>query len=492
MNIIKAIHDPHLFKPLFRDVATWASWVVFMKALFALAMTGDELALYQQCTGRQTPPSAPFREGWVPTGRRSGKSFIAALIAVFLACFRDYRPHLAPGERAMILIIAADRYQAQNIFRYVKGFLASNPMLSKMVESEKTESIDLVNRVTIQVATCSYRSIRGFTAASVICDEVAFWRADDGANPATEVLRAVRPALATIPDSLLLAISSPYARSGPLYQAFADHHGQDGSDVLCWQAPTTLMNPTISQKLIDRDMALDPEAARSEWLAEFRSDLEAFLTIEAIQAVTVQGRFELPPMPNVTYAAFVDPSGGRRDAAGLAIGHKEKDLVVVDVARRWKAPHDPAVVAGEMAGILKTYRVKKVTGDRYAGAWPEQEFFKHQVGYEASDKDKSGLYLTFLPMVLSGQVELLDNQTLFNELRALERRTRKGGRDQVDHPPKGHDDLANAVAGLTSLVAVKRMGSGGVFEFYRQEFEKQQAEEAKQAGQAPTEKENAA
>ena len=183
MNIIKAINDPHLFKPLFRDLKTWASWVVFLKALFALAMTGSELAIYRQCTGREKPPSEPFREAWVPTGRRSGKSFIAALVAVFLACFRDYRPYLAPGERAMILIIAADRYQAQVIFRYVKGFLASNPMLSKMVEAEKTESIDLANRVTIQVATCSYRSIRGFTAAAVICDEVAFWRADDGGEP---------------------------------------------------------------------------------------------------------------------------------------------------------------------------------------------------------------------------------------------------------------------------------------------------------------------
>lgn len=472
MDIIEAKDDLHLFKPLFRDLATWSIWFVFLKALFALSMTKGELALYRECTGRETPPQAPFREAWVPTGRRSGKSFIAALVAVFLACFKDYRPHLAPGERAMILIIAADRAQAQNIFRYVKGFLASNPMLSKMVEGEKMESVDLANRVTIQVATCSYKSIRGFTAAAVICDEVAFWAADDGANPATEVLRAVRPALATIPDSLLLCISSPYARSGPLWEAFNRHHGKDDSDVLCWQAATTVMNPTISQKLIDRDMELDPEAARAEWLAEFRSDLEVFLPIEAILAVTVQGRYELPPIESVYYSAFVDPSGGRRDAAALVIGHKEGGRVVVDLARRWKSPHDPGIVAADMAGVLKGYRVRRVTGDRYGGAWPEAEFFKHGIGYTPSDKDKSALYLAFLPMVLSGQVELVDNQTLFNELRAMERRTRKGGRDQVDHPPKGHDDLANAVAGVCSLLGVSRLPNSGLREYYRQEYER--------------------
>ena len=102
-----------------------------MKALFALDMNTEEQAVYQQCTGREKPPEQPFREAWCPTGVRSGKSFIAALVAVFLACFRDYRPHLAPGERAEILIVAADRSQAGVILRYVKGFLASNPMLCK-------------------------------------------------------------------------------------------------------------------------------------------------------------------------------------------------------------------------------------------------------------------------------------------------------------------------------------------------------------------------
>ncbi len=454
IDIVKAIHDPHLFKPLFRDLKTWTSWVVFLKSLFALPMTGDELALYQQCTGRQTAPTEPFREAWAPTGVRSGKSFIAALVAVFLACFRDYRPHLAPGERAMILVIAGDRSQAQVILRYIKGFLATNPMLSRLVENEKAESIDLTNMVTVTVATCSYKSVRGFTAAAVILDEIAFWL-DEGANPATEVLRALRPRLATIPNSLLLAISSPYARSGPLWTAFQDHHGKDDSDVLCWQAATRTMNPTISQALIDRDLAVDPEAARSEWFAEFRSDLEAFLTIEAIQAVTIPGRYELPPMPGISYTAFCDPSGGRKDAATLAIAHKEKDFAVVDLARRWKAPHDPSQVAAEMAAILKDYRLRKVTGDRYAGAWPETEFSKHGVRYSPAEKSKSDIYIEFLPMVLSGRVELVENKTLFSELRALERRTRKGGRDLVDHPPRGQDDLANSIAGVCIQIGGK-------------------------------------
>lgn len=450
ISIVEAMRDPNLFRPLFKDLASWGAWQTFLKALFALPLKKAEVALYRQATGRETVPGQPFREAWVVAGRRSGKSFIAALVGVYLACFKDYRPHLAPGERAHILVVAADRQQAQVVFRYIRGFLAVNAMLARMVEAERAESVDLTNRVTLSVATCSYRALRGYTLAAAICDEVAFWRSEDSADPATEVIRAVRPALASIPGSLLLCISSPYARSGPLWEAYRKHYGED-SDTLVWQAPTRLMNPTIAQELIDRDMMADPEAARSEWLGEFRSDLETFLPLEALEAVVTPGRYELPPQAGVSYTAFVDPSGGRGDAAALALAHVEGERVILDVARRWPAPHNPQAVIQEMAGICKAYGVRKVCGDRYAGSWPSQEFTRHGIGYDPAPQDKSRIYLDFLPLVLSGRCELLDVKRLLSELRDLVRRPRSGGRDLVDHPPKGSDDLANAAAGAVTL-----------------------------------------
>ena len=45
---------------------------------------------------------------------RPAKSFVLATIAVFLACFRDWRPHLGPGERGTVMVIAADRRQARD------------------------------------------------------------------------------------------------------------------------------------------------------------------------------------------------------------------------------------------------------------------------------------------------------------------------------------------------------------------------------------------
>jgi hypothetical protein len=113
---LRAIWDPKLFKPWFRDPASWAAWFAFLRALFALPLPEDDLAIYQQCTGRTEAPTKPATEGWLICGRRAGKSFMLALIAVYLACFHQYRRYLAPGERATIMIIARDRKQSRVIF----------------------------------------------------------------------------------------------------------------------------------------------------------------------------------------------------------------------------------------------------------------------------------------------------------------------------------------------------------------------------------------
>jgi hypothetical protein len=109
VNILQACDDPKLFAPFFKKPSSWIAWRAFLAALFALPMTAQELAIYRQHTGRDTPPSSPSAEAVLVIGRRGGKSFIMALVAVFLSCFKDYRPFLQPGERATVAVIAADR-----------------------------------------------------------------------------------------------------------------------------------------------------------------------------------------------------------------------------------------------------------------------------------------------------------------------------------------------------------------------------------------------
>lgn len=449
VSILDALDDPLLFGPHF-NAATWNRWRVFLKALFALPLDADDLPIYAEHTGRNDPPVRPATEAALIVGRRGGKSRILALIAVFLACFRDYAQFLAPGEVGTIAVIAANRAQARAIFRYCSGLLKAVGLLASLIADESTEAIELTNRVRVEIGTASFRTTRGYTLIACLCDEIAFWRQEEtSANPDTEILRALRPGLASIPGSMLLLASSPYAKRGELYSAYRRHFGKAGARVLCWQADTRAMNPVIDQDIIEEAYASDPEAARAEYGAQFRDDLADYITREAIDAVTMWGRCELPPMPAIEYAAFCDPSGGVSDAMTLAIAHLGPGAVcVLDAALEIRPPFDPQAAVVECVALLRRFGISRVIGDRYAGEWPVSRFREHGVAFEQSARPKSEIYGDLLPLLNAKQVELLDNQRLAAQLVGLERRTTRSGKDSIDHAPGGHDDLANAVAGV--------------------------------------------
>jgi len=196
-TIFDAVADRNLFAPWFKERATWQAWFAFLAALFALPLTPEQIVLYQGCTGRAEPPTQPAAEGHLVCGRRSGKSFILSLCAVYLAAFHSYRQYLAPGERGTIMVIACDRRQARTIFRYIGGLLTTVPMLARMVERSTAECFDLNNDVTIEVAVASFRSVRGYTVVAALLDELAFWRSDESSNPDTEITRCSRRSSST-------------------------------------------------------------------------------------------------------------------------------------------------------------------------------------------------------------------------------------------------------------------------------------------------------
>ena len=458
ITILDAVRDPKLFHPWFRKRATWENWLIFLAALFALPMSAEQFKIYEQCTGRTAPLSQPATEGWLVCGRRAGKSFILALIAVFIACFHDFRSSLAPGERGTILIVAVDRRQARVILRYISALLTGVPMLARMIEREAAEAFDLSNSITIEVGTASFRTIRGYTIVAALLDELAFFRTDDAADPDFEILDAIRPGMATIPGAMLLCASSPYARRGALWTAHRKHFGKDGDPVLVWQADTRTMNPTVPQRVIDEATERDPASAAAEYGARFRSDVESFVNREAVETCVSLGVRERQPMSAVSYSAFVDPSGGSGDSMTLAIGHQEDDVAVLDAIRERRPPFSPEDVVLEFAELLKTYRITEVQGDRYSGEWTRERFNHHGIRYELAEKRKSDLYRDFLPAINSRMVDLLDDARLFAQIVGLERRTARGGNDSIDHAPGAHDDLANSVAGVVAALASSAHG----------------------------------
>jgi phage terminase large subunit-like protein len=228
MNILDAIADRRVFAQHFRRPETWQRWFAFLAALFGLSMTPEQLEIYRQHTGRNTPPAAPLHEAWLVIGRRGGKSFILAVVAVFLACFKDWRPFLGPGEVGTVMIVAADRKQARVIMRYCLGLLEAVPMLKQQIEGVTRESIALKNRIVVEIHTASFRTTRGYGIVAALLDELAYWPSDESAaSPDVEVINAIRPGMATIPEAMLLGASSPHSRRGSLWDAHRKHFGRD-------------------------------------------------------------------------------------------------------------------------------------------------------------------------------------------------------------------------------------------------------------------------
>jgi hypothetical protein len=185
-------------------------------------------------------------------------------------------------------------------------------------------------------------------------------------------------------------------------------------------------------------------------LAQFRNDLEAFVSYEIVSACI--GDFtEQAPRAGIKYHAFVDPSGGSSDSMTLAISHQDGERVVIDAIREVKPPFSPESVVSDFAALLASYAINTIKGDRYGGEWCREPFRKLGINYAIADKPKSDLFRDLLPRLNSGTIELPKSERLINQLVGLERRTSRGGRDSIDHSPGGHDDLANAVAGAADF-----------------------------------------
>jgi hypothetical protein len=455
LNILDAVGDVQVFGQHFGG-SSWDVWKVFLAALFALPMTDAQLALYRQYTGRQHAPTHPFTEAWLICGRRAGKSFILAVIAVFLACFRDWRRFLGPGEFGTIMVVAEDRAQSRAIMRFIGGLLRASPMLARTIINETAESYTLRGNVIIEVHTASWRSTRGYTVLAGLADEIAIWPTDENSSdPDVEIINSIKHGMATIPGAMLLCASSPHAQRGALWQAYREHYGRDDSDVLVWKAPTREMNSTVPQAFIDAQLEKDHARASADYLAEFRSDLEGFVARAAVEACVMPGLRELPPSLDCFYRAFCDPSGGSSDSMVLAIAHNDlqRHVVVLDCVREVKAPFSPEQVVAEFSTLLKSYRIYSLSGDHYAKLWPVEMFARYHQQYAQDARPKSDLYAGLLPLINSRRIELLDLPVLINQTCGLERSTRQGAGEKIDHPPHGKDDVVNAVAGVAAMCA---------------------------------------
>ena len=255
MNIIQAIKDPNLFRPFLADASnsltSWDRWLVAMRLLYGLPIMGKaDRSLMKECTGRSKSRKGGFSTALFLTGRRSGKSRIAAVAGAFEGVLAGHESKLAKGERGVVLVASPTKSQSKIVRDYLRAIF-NVPLLQAEVVNENKEGFELRNGTYIQILAGDWRSVRGFTLIAAIVDEVCFFGYDSESKVKsdTELIRAIRPSLATV-GGKLIAISSPYAEKGWSYAQYKKHFGNNQGQTLVWNCPSRTMNPTLFQTLI--------------------------------------------------------------------------------------------------------------------------------------------------------------------------------------------------------------------------------------------------
>jgi hypothetical protein len=222
-------------------------------------------------------------EGGVPMGARSvvgvvcgargGKSYIlVALRLVFGMLVRDLSS-MAPGQRAVALIVAPNDKLRREVANYARGAVRSKPELEAMVCEDSADGFGLrrpdghVVRFETGVATAGGYGARGRALTDAALDECAFFRDSSFKVNDAEIFRAASARV--LPGGQTIIASTPWARAGLLYEIWRDNFGKP-TTALVAHAPTLLMHDSeMTRSIVEREKMRDPDNARREFDACF-------------------------------------------------------------------------------------------------------------------------------------------------------------------------------------------------------------------------------
>jgi hypothetical protein len=439
--------------------------LVIVKAIEGVPLSSrHERRMFRKLTGCSWPAGANpdgYREVLLRCGRRSGKSTrVAVLLAASAMLATAYEAALAHGEVAKALLTAPLRSQCVILLDALEGLFAQLGIpTQRLVSSLRVPGL----RCIAEIATCDNLASRSGTSVVVIQDEAGFIPTDPAAAGNDRAVDgSTRPSLATT-RGRFVKIGTANGRDGLFYNRTEELRGNVSTNAIGFIAPTWTMNPHITEA---ETHALEPDERtwRREYAAE-PTDAEesAFDSTDVLSCVDRHVSVRRPE-PGTAYAAGYDASGGRNDAHGLVIVHRELiaregappfERFVVDCVKRW-APSllsrpDFDRVMREVATTADAYGKAKIHRDNYAGDAVESALRAHgarSVGVSMTAPAQAERFARLQSLIQTGRLVLPNHADLVRELCALRQRMHSGGRVTFAAPNRksAHDDLVDALA----------------------------------------------
>ena len=388
-------------------------------------------------------------------GRRGGKSSTLCRLAVVEALWGKHQ--IPPGDVGVVAFISTTRDEASQRIRTIKAILDALGVGYKPCDG----GVELLDRfVAFKVYTATISGVSGFTGICIIADEVAKWKdADTGANPAAEVLASVRPTMATQPEARIILSSSPVGQWDAHYDAF--EQGDTDFQITEW-APTWVANPTVTEAATH---TLEPDEAirNREYGAIPAAEVEeALITSTEIDRSTRTDPLVIPAEPGHFYEAACDP-GTRGNAFTLAVATMRMTPLgmrrSIVLAREWRGstarPLSPKAVLGDMAPVLKPYRIDVLWSDQYSGDALRDiaaDLGLSLVPVATTQASKNDMFKNAQTLIRTDQVDLPPDPQVKQDLLGIRRRfTRSGSTIELAKTPDGrHSDHAPSIATVLS------------------------------------------
>lgn len=410
----------------------------------------------------------------VRAGGRGGKSSRLIAPKAIHAALTVPVPTLAPGERALSLLIAPDLRFAYQDLTFVKGYIEASPALSALAINETADQVELIRPdglpviIAVRAASRGGKGGRGFVLVNAGLDEAAFFR-DEGSGLVNdrEIYRAVEQRV--VPGGQTWLASTPWvANTGVLEDTISREFGTH-ENALTVIAPTRALNPTWDPEgEIEATMrASDPENADREILAiPLAAGSKRLFDDASLKASEDENRPQvLAPVLNGLYGAAGD-FAFRRNASSSAIVRRIPDpegnvlrdeFELVWFEERNPAPGvplKPAAVVDEFAPVIVSYGATDGFGaDSHERDDVADEMARYDitvVPLPEGQRGKAEQYFFLRRLMREGRWRMPKHPRLRKQFEGIMQKPAPGGGVSITSPvsPDGaHGDIVSAVVG---------------------------------------------
>ncbi len=276
----------------------------------------------------------------VAAGRQGGKSSMAIATAIWGATMRPDLDALVPrGTERHCLIASPTEDQSRRLIRMAAAMIAESPVLARVADVRADRivfSLESGATTVLEALPANPRSVRGFTASTVLVDEAAHLDSQDmGVANDARMLEALEGSMSLFDGkglAKLILISTPRGEQGRFYELFREAEAGELPQAAAIQATAWELNPDLDSEewRESKRRLLGVDGFEQEHAARFVAGGGAFFDLREVDWADGPARPEDAP----AWVAALDPAF-HLDAFGVALvgeSHERGVIVVGQVA----------------------------------------------------------------------------------------------------------------------------------------------------------------